>query len=81
MTLFGIGYGNIAPVSTIERAYAVATMIVGTFISTAIILSMKEVIEMHNLLSKELESKALEFKLFLEIKKIPQDLAIEAKVR
>lgn len=80
MTLFGIGYGNIAPVSTGERTYALITMIIGTFVSTAIVLSMRDVIEMHNLLAKELKSRILEFDMFLAAKNVPSELKEEAKV-
>jgi hypothetical protein len=53
-TLLSIGFGNIYPVNTGERVFAALVMIVGAFISTGIILSVRDLIETQNLQSKEI---------------------------
>jgi hypothetical protein len=78
-TLLSIGFGNIYPVNTGERVFATLVMIVGAFISTGIILSMRDLLETQNLQSKEIRSKSAEFLEYVEQKKIPYQLKMEAK--
>jgi hypothetical protein len=71
----------VGPVNSGERLYSTITMIIGAIISTAFILTMKNIIEMHNVAEKETKLKVEEFKAYMDDKVIPSQLKNEAKVR
>jgi hypothetical protein len=79
-TLLSIGYGDIHPTNTGERAYASVVMIIGGLTFGIIIAKITEVVESMNMQVKETEIKMEEFKSFIDDQaNVSTKLKIQAK--
>jgi uncharacterized protein YaiE (UPF0345 family) len=79
-TLLSIGYGDIHPTNTRERAYASVVMIIGGLTFGIIIAKITEVVESMNVQVKETEIKMEEFKACIDNQiNVPTRLKIQVK--
>ena len=79
-TLLTVGYGDIHATNSSERFYSVCTMLIGAMMFGAIIAKVTEVIESRNIIPMEIRDKEEEFKAYLEERRIPSNLKLQAKV-
>ena len=80
-TLFTIGYGDIHATNTSENIFSIIVMLAGSILFGAIIAKIKDLLDSRNIQKNEINAKIDEFKEFVEEKKYPNNLKIQAKVR
>lgn len=80
-TLFTIGYGDIHATNTSENIFSIIVMLAGSILFGAIIANIKDLLDSRNIQKNEINAKIDEFKEFVEEKKYPNDLKIQAKVK
>ena len=77
-TIFGVGFGDIHAVTTGERFFSVCVMMIGTVFQGAVISKVSRVIKSSNLLTRAIDEKMVELKLFLDDKRIPMQVKHDA---
>jgi hypothetical protein len=80
ITMISIGYGDIYPTNSLERFYAIITMLTGVIIVSALVGRVNTVIANRNPRATALKEKIVELKSYFSQIRLPEDLQQKTKV-
>lgn len=78
-TMISVGYGDIVPVNSVERIYAMCTELTGGIIFGAVISQVTRLIETRNPQARAYKEKMDELKAYLGEKLLPRSIRVNAK--
>ena len=78
-TMLAVGYGDISATNTVERVYAILTMLCGGIMFGAVIAQVTRLIESRNPQARAFKNRMDELKAYLTEKKLPPQIRRDAK--